>query len=169
MQCRWHNTPCRRKPCRSFYKDPFTFARTNILGTLSLLQAAKRYWESLPEKYEGKRFYHISTDEVYGALEMTNPEGIDSPFATAASSAMHHRALWQGLFLKLPSIIHTVPIRHQRHRATTSCVRSTTYGLPTIVTLIALTTTGHIGSREIDTVVHQQYMQPPPTASLRQG
>ncbi|MBQ2554069.1 MAG: dTDP-glucose 4,6-dehydratase [Prevotella sp.] len=50
-------------------RDPFTFARTNVLGTLSLLQAAKTYWESLPERYEGKRFYHISTDEVYGALE----------------------------------------------------------------------------------------------------
>ena len=45
-------------------KDPFTFARTNVMGTLTLLQAAKLYWESLPEKYEGKRFYHISTDEV---------------------------------------------------------------------------------------------------------
>lgn len=56
-------------------KDPFTFAKTNVLGTLSLLQAAKLYWESLPEGYEGKRFYHISTDEVYGALELTNPEG----------------------------------------------------------------------------------------------
>ena len=41
------------------------------MGTLSLLQAAKIYWESLPEGYEGKRFYHISTDEVYGALQMT--------------------------------------------------------------------------------------------------
>ena len=50
-------------------KDPFTFARTNVMGTLSLLQAARCYWESLPERYEGKRFYHISTDEVYGALE----------------------------------------------------------------------------------------------------
>lgn len=49
-------------------KDPFTFARTNVMGTLSLLQAAKTYWESLPEKYDGKKFYHISTDEVYGAL-----------------------------------------------------------------------------------------------------
>ena len=43
-------------------KDPFTFAKTNVMGTLSLLQAAKVHWESLPEKYEGKRFYHISTD-----------------------------------------------------------------------------------------------------------
>ncbi|MBR1631265.1 MAG: dTDP-glucose 4,6-dehydratase [Paludibacteraceae bacterium] len=56
-------------------KDPFTFARTNVMGTLSLLQAAKIYWESLPETYEGKRFYHISTDEVYGALALTRPEG----------------------------------------------------------------------------------------------
>ena len=57
-------------------KDPFTFAQTNVMGTLALLQAAKLYWESLPEKYEGKRFYHISTDEVYGALTMNHPEGI---------------------------------------------------------------------------------------------
>ena len=60
-------------------KDPFTFARTNVMGTLSLLQAAKLYWESLPEKWEGKRFYHISTDEVYGALELTKPEG-EAPY-----------------------------------------------------------------------------------------
>ncbi len=56
-------------------RDPFTFAKTNVLGTLSMLQASRQYWESLPEKYEGKRFYHISTDEVYGALEMNRPEG----------------------------------------------------------------------------------------------
>lgn len=60
-------------------KDPFTFARTNVMGTLALLQAAKLYWESLPERYEGKRFYHISTDEVYGALELTRPDG-EAPF-----------------------------------------------------------------------------------------
>ncbi|MBO5961807.1 MAG: GDP-mannose 4,6-dehydratase, partial [Alistipes sp.] len=47
-------------------KDPFTFARTNVMGTLSLLQAAKVCWDG---NYEGKLFYHISTDEVYGALE----------------------------------------------------------------------------------------------------
>ena len=48
-------------------KDPFTFAQTNVMGTLSLLQAAKACWEG---HYEGKKFYHISTDEVYGALAM---------------------------------------------------------------------------------------------------
>ena len=52
-------------------RDPFTFARTNVLGTLSLLQAAREYWNG---DYEGKRFYHISTDEVYGALELTKPD-----------------------------------------------------------------------------------------------
>ena len=48
-------------------KDPFTFAQTNVMGTLSLLQAAKTAWDGA---YEGKLFYHISTDEVYGALPM---------------------------------------------------------------------------------------------------
>ena len=81
-------------------KDPFTFARTNVMGTLSLLQAAKLYWESLPEKYEGKRFYHISTDEVYGALQMTHPEGIEPPFTTKASSAKHHEAYGEDFFLE---------------------------------------------------------------------
>ena len=60
-------------------RDPFAFAQTNVMGTLSLLQAAKLYWESLPERYEGKRFYHISTDEVYGALELTRPDG-EAPY-----------------------------------------------------------------------------------------
>ncbi len=46
-------------------KDPFTFAQTNVMGTLSLLQAAKHYWNG---QWEGKLFYHISTDEVYGSL-----------------------------------------------------------------------------------------------------
>ena len=81
-------------------KDPFTFARTNVMGTLSLLQAAKLYWESLPEKYEGKRFYHISTDEVYGALTMTHPEGVPAPFSTKASSEAQHEAYGEDFFLE---------------------------------------------------------------------
>ena len=56
-------------------RDPFTFAKTNVLGTLSLLEAARVYWESREERYDGKLFYHISTDEVYGALSLTCPEG----------------------------------------------------------------------------------------------
>ena len=80
-------------------KDPFTFAQTNVLGTLSLLQAAKLYWESLPKRYENKRFYHISTDEVYGALgetgffKETTPYDPSSPYsASKASSDMLVRA-----------------------------------------------------------------------------
>lgn len=49
--------------------DPFAFAKTNVMGTLSLLQAAKEKWEASPNGFEGKLFYHISTDEVYGALK----------------------------------------------------------------------------------------------------
>ena len=79
-------------------KDPFTFARTNVMGTLSMLQAAKLYWESLPEKYEGKRFYHISTDEVYGALSIEHPEELftentkynpHSPYSASKASSDH--------------------------------------------------------------------------------
>src|SRR5574344_2293568 len=81
-------------------KDPFTFAQTNVMGTLSLLQAAKLYWESLPEGYEGKKFYHISTDEVYGALELTHPHGIEPPFTTTASSAEHHLAYGNQFFVE---------------------------------------------------------------------
>ena len=53
-------------------RDPFTFARTNVMGTLSLLEAAREYWDG---DWSGKLFYHISTDEVYGALELTRPAG----------------------------------------------------------------------------------------------
>lgn len=57
--------------------DPFTFARTNVLGTLTLLQAARESWEPSGFCIGGIpcRFHHISTDEVYGALELTRPEG----------------------------------------------------------------------------------------------
>lgn len=46
-------------------KDPFSFAQTNIMGTLSLLQAAKEYWDT---NFSNHLFYHVSTDEVYGSL-----------------------------------------------------------------------------------------------------
>ena len=140
-------------------KDPFTFAQTNVMGTLSLLQAAKLYWESLPMPYKMKvaepveapteidgpstgsgtcipcRFYHISTDEVYGALELTDPEGIVPPFSTKASSGKHHLAYGSRFF--------TEDLKYQPHSpysaakaASDHFVRAfhDTYGLPTIVT-----------------------------------
>ena len=116
-------------------KDPFTFAQTNVMGTLSLLQAAKLYWESLPEKYDGKLFYHISTDEVYGALNMTHPEGIEPPFTTTASSQTHHLAYGEKFF--------TEDLKYQPHSPYSASKASSdhfvrafhdTYGMPTIVT-----------------------------------
>ena len=108
-------------------KDPFTFARTNVLGTLSLLQAAKECGIKL--------FYHISTDEVYGALEMTHPEGIEPPFTTRASSGKHHLAYGERFF--------TEDLKYQPHSPYSAAKASSdhfvrafhdTYGLPTIVT-----------------------------------
>lgn len=115
-------------------KDPFTFARTNVMGTLSLLEAAREYWESLPERLEGKLFYHISTDEVYGALEITNPEGVESPFTTKASSE-HHHAYGTEFFVETT---HYNP--HSPYSASKASsdhfVRAyhDTYGMPTLVT-----------------------------------
>ena len=121
-------------------KDPFTFAQTNVMGTLSLLQAAKLYWESLPEKYEGKRFYHISTDEVYGALEMTHPEGIPAPFSTKATS---HSPLRGDGGVSYGTAFFTEDLKYQPHSPYSASKASSdhfvrayhdTYGMPTIVT-----------------------------------
>ena len=112
--------------------DPFTFARTNVMGTLSLLQAARTVWE--PHGWDGKLFYHISTDEVYGALELTDPEGVESPFTTKASSA-HHHAYGTKFF--------TEDLKYQPHSPYSASKAGSdhfvrafhdTYGLPTIVT-----------------------------------
>ena len=116
-------------------KDPFTFARTNVMGTLSMLQAAKLYWESLPEKYEGKRFYHISTDEVYGALQLTHPEGIEPPFTTKASSGEHHLAYGEDFFYETTKYNPHSPYSASK-ASSDHFVRAfhDTYGMPTIVT-----------------------------------
>ena len=128
-------------------KDPFTFARTNVMGTLSMLQAAKIFWESQKEPWKLScvnadgdevctdcRFYHISTDEVYGALELTDPQGIETPFSTKASSA-HHHAYGQEFF--------TEETKYQPHSPYSASKASSdhfvrafhdTYGMPTIVT-----------------------------------
>ncbi|MBQ6957618.1 MAG: dTDP-glucose 4,6-dehydratase [Bacteroidales bacterium] len=160
-------------------KDPFTFARTNVMGTLSLLEAARRCWQ--PQGYvmpvvggtpsetvslrstppiasdgplpltvprvacvsEGVppttgvacRFYHISTDEVYGALEITDPEGVEPPFTTKASSGKHHLAYGTSFF--------TEDLKYQPHSPYSAAKASSdhfvrayhdTYGMPTVVT-----------------------------------
>ena len=115
-------------------KDPFTFARTNVMGTLSLLQAAKLYWETQSEGYTNKRFYHISTDEVYGALELTDPNGIESPFTTAASSK-HYHAYGREFFVETTKYNPHSPYSASK-ASSDHFVRAfhDTYGMPTIVT-----------------------------------
>jgi len=74
-------------------RDPFAFAQTNVMGTLSLLQAAKLAWEG---HFEDKLFYHVSTDEVYGALQndgsfFTETTKYDphSPYSASKASSDH--------------------------------------------------------------------------------
>lgn len=116
-------------------RDPFTFARTNVLGTLSLLQASRQVWEARPERYEGKRFYHISTDEVYGALELTRPEGIEPPFTTTASSSKRHLAYGEEFFREDTSYRPHSPYSASK-ASSDHFVRAfhDTYGMPTVVT-----------------------------------
>ena len=113
-------------------KDPFTFARTNVLGTLSLLQAAREYWDGA---WDGKLFYHISTDEVYGALELTNPEGVEPPFTTTASSSEHHLAYGRDFFYEDTKYNPHSPYSASK-ASSDHFVRAfhDTYGMPTIVT-----------------------------------
>ena len=93
-------------------RDPFAFAHTNVIGTLSLLQAARLTWEYLSECYEGKRFYHISTDEVYGTLVF------DGTFFTEETKYQPHSPY----SASKASSDHFVRAFHD------------TYGMPTIVT-----------------------------------
>ena len=73
-------------------EDPFSFAQTNVMGTLSLLQAAKSYWN---ENFTNKVFYHVSTDEVYGSLgeegffTETTKYDPHSPYSASKASSDH--------------------------------------------------------------------------------
>lgn len=78
-------------------EDPFTFARTNVMGTLNLLHTALKAWEKSPEGFNGKKFHHVSTDEVYGALEPgdgklfteSTPYSPHSPYSASKASSDH--------------------------------------------------------------------------------
>jgi dTDP-glucose 4,6-dehydratase len=73
-------------------EDPFSFAQTNVMGTLSLLQSAKAFWN---EEFTDKLFYHVSTDEVYGSLGeegfFTEETAYDphSPYSASKASSDH--------------------------------------------------------------------------------
>lgn len=73
-------------------KDPLIFVKTNIIGTINLLNAFKNLWKN---NFENKRFYHISTDEVYGTLgesglfTETTPYSPNSPYSASKASSDH--------------------------------------------------------------------------------
>ena len=94
-------------------KDPFAFARTNVMGTLVLLQTAKNYWGN---QMDGKRFYHISTDEVYGTLQkdgtfFTEETAYDphSPYSASKASSDHFVRAYHDTY-GLQRWLPTVPI-----------------------------------------------------------
>jgi dTDP-D-glucose 4,6-dehydratase len=65
--------------------DPSAFVRTNVLGTATLLQVASRYWRALaPAEQARFRFLHVSTDEVYGSIEGTDPCAEEAPSSQLA-------------------------------------------------------------------------------------
>ncbi len=87
--------------------DPLSFVKTNIIGTVNLLNAAKKYWA---DNFEDKLFYHISTDEVYGSLGETgfflettsyDPQ---SPYSASKASSDHFVRAYANTY-KLPIVV----------------------------------------------------------------
>ena len=91
--------------------NPMEFIFTNVVGTVNLLNAAKSIWK---DNYEGKRFYHISTDEVYGALgdtgsfKETTPYSPHSPYSAAKASSDHFVRAYHDTY-GLPTVISNGP------------------------------------------------------------
>ncbi|WP_043447720.1 dTDP-glucose 4,6-dehydratase [Halotalea alkalilenta] len=91
---------------------PGEFIQTNVVGTYSLLEAARHYWNNLTEEKKKKfRFHHISTDEVYGDLEGTNdlfteqtPYSPSSPYSASKASSDHLVRAWYRTY-GLPTIV----------------------------------------------------------------
>lgn len=86
--------------------DPLAFVRTNVIGTVNLLNAAKTYWK----EYDNHLFYHISTDEVYGSLDdggfflETTPYDPQSPYSASKASSDHFVRAYNNTY-KLKTVI----------------------------------------------------------------
>ena len=91
---------------------PAEFIQTNMVGTYTLLEAARRYWNSLADDAKSAfRFHHISTDEVYGDLEGTHdlftettPYAPSSPYSASKASSDHLVRAWQRTY-GLPALV----------------------------------------------------------------
>ena len=87
-------------------EGPMAFVQTNVVGTCSMLEAARGYWQKLPaEKQASFRFHHISTDEVYGDLESlddffteTTPYAPSSPYSASKAGSDHLVRAWHRTF-----------------------------------------------------------------------
>jgi dTDP-glucose 4,6-dehydratase len=92
--------------------NPGAFIQTNINGTFSLLAAALKYWQNLSgDKKDNFRFVHISTDEVYGSLNLDDPKFNEdnnykpnSPYSASKAASDHLVRAWNETY-KLPTII----------------------------------------------------------------
>lgn len=86
---------------------PMDFVMTNIVGTVNLLNAFRNTWK---DNYEGKRFYHVSTDEVYGSLDdggfflETTPYDPQSPYSASKASSDHFVRAYRNTY-KIPVVI----------------------------------------------------------------
>lgn len=91
---------------------PAAFVETNVIGTYTLLEAARQYWSQLyAEQQAAFRFHHISTDEVYGDLEgpedlftETTPYQPSSPYSASKASSDHLVRAWQRTY-GLPTLV----------------------------------------------------------------
>lgn len=90
---------------------PAAFVQTNVVGTFTLLEAARAYWDDLPAERKSRfRFHHVSTDEVFGALGETgrftedSPYRPSSPYAASKASADHLVRAWHRTY-GLPAVI----------------------------------------------------------------
>jgi dTDP-glucose 4,6-dehydratase len=91
--------------------NPLEFVMTNVIGTVNLLNAAKKYWNAhIDGETKGKKFYHISTDEVYGTLGeeglFTEETAYDphSPYSASKASSDHFVRAYYDTY-KLPALI----------------------------------------------------------------
>src|SRR5690606_23675487 len=98
--------------------DPLAFVRTNVFGTVTLLNAAKEAWKGA---FEGRRFYHVSTDEVYGSLHEpdtsvteTTPYDPQSPYS-ASKAASDHFVRAYGNTYKLPFVLSNCSNNYGSH------------------------------------------------------
>ena len=91
---------------------PAAFIQTNMVGTFTLLEAARAYWTQLPDdRQQAFRFHHISTDEVYGDLHGTDdlftettPYAPSSPYSASKASSDHLVRAWQRTY-GLPTLV----------------------------------------------------------------